>query len=291
MALRRKHSVERTGVELLRAWAAAAGGAPVGRQRSPPTSSEDLAIAADRRPGDLVSAASRFGGQAGDDGWPLARDRPLARDPGPHQRLRSRQGLLTYEVAVALSAGWTRRVPARLRPARTASTRRHRPGPRHRPRASPAAGLRALRGAGVEPDLVYRLRGGRRLSGRARRCSSATRRRVALADEVEELFGTGETIAGRRRPGARPGEPHAASSTYRVAILDRRRAHAQPAAPRPDRHWVERRSRRRGPASLRRRPDGLITFRARVQGLPSRACRHRGGQLGSRKATAGERQL
>ena len=67
MALRRKHSVERTGVELLRAWAAASGGAPVGVSGRLRDAAEDLAIAADRRPGDLVAAASRFGWQAA--GW------------------------------------------------------------------------------------------------------------------------------------------------------------------------------------------------------------------------------
>ena len=105
MALRRKHSVERTGVELLRAWAAASGGAPVGVSGRLRDAAEDLAIAADRRPGDLVAAASRFGWQAGDDGWPLAEIarwlETLARISGP-----SGKGLLTYEVAVALSAGW-----------------------------------------------------------------------------------------------------------------------------------------------------------------------------------------
>ena len=105
MALRRKHSVERTGVELLRGWAAASGGAPVGVSGRLRDAAEDLAIAADRRPGDLVAAASRFGWQAGDDGWPLAEIarwlETLARISGP-----AGKGLLTYEVAVALSAGW-----------------------------------------------------------------------------------------------------------------------------------------------------------------------------------------
>ena len=104
MALRRK-AVQRTGIELLRAWAAASGGAPAGISSRLHDAAEDLAVAADRRPEDLSRAVARFGWQAGDDGWPLPEIsrwlETLARVGGPHA-----SGLRTFEMGMALSAGW-----------------------------------------------------------------------------------------------------------------------------------------------------------------------------------------
>lgn len=193
MALRKKHSVERTGVELLRAWAAASGGAPVGVSGRLRDAAEDLAIAADRRPGDLVAAASRFGWQAGDDGWPLPEIarwlETLARISGP-----SGKGLLTYEVAVALSAGW-------------ADGFLH--GATRDDCLDPTTGLARVSvlelrlrqvyehcaALGVDPDLVYALVviDASLVDHPLFERNAA---RVALADEVRALFGTGETVAG-----------------------------------------------------------------------------------------------
>jgi hypothetical protein len=193
VALRRKHSVERTGVELLRAWAAAAGGAPVGVSGRLRDAAEDLAVAVDRRPDDLTNAITRFGWQAGEDGWPLAEIsrwlETLARVGGPGGRR-----LLTFDAAMALSAGW-------------ADGFLH--GAAHDDCLDPTTGLARVSvlelrlrqvyehcaALGVEPDLVYALVVVD-ASLTDHPVFERNAARVALAHEVGTLFGSGETVAG-----------------------------------------------------------------------------------------------
>ena len=178
----------------LRAWAAASGGAPVGVSGRLRDAAEDLAIAADRRPGDLVAAASRFGWQAGDDGWPLAEIarwlETLARISGP-----SGKGLLDLRGRRGAVGRVGRRVPPRRRPGRL-------PRPDHAAwPASASSSCDCARSTstapplGVEPDLVYAL-----VVVDASLVEhplfERNAARVALADEVRALFGTGETVAG-----------------------------------------------------------------------------------------------
>ena len=89
----------------MRAWAAAAGGAPAGVSDRLRDAAEDLAVAADRRPADLPGAVRRFGWQAGADGWPLDEIarwvEALANSGGGSAR-----ALLTFDAGMALSAGW-----------------------------------------------------------------------------------------------------------------------------------------------------------------------------------------
>ena len=103
---RRPRTTERSGAELLRAWSAATGGAPPGTSTRLRDAAEDLAVAVDRRQDDLHSAVTRFGWQAGNDGWALPEIsrwiERLASISGPAGR-----GLLTFETGMALSAAWT----------------------------------------------------------------------------------------------------------------------------------------------------------------------------------------
>jgi hypothetical protein len=192
MARWNKSRTERTGVELLRAWAAASGGAPIGVSSRFRDTAEDLVIAADRRPDDLRAAVARFGWQAGDDGWPLPEIsrwlETLARMGGP-----AAKGLLTFEMGMALSAGW-------------ADGFLH--GASQDDCIDPTTGLaRAsvlqLRlhqiyehcGAlGVAPDLVYALVVvDASLADHPILERNAAR--VALATETKRLFASGETVA------------------------------------------------------------------------------------------------
>jgi hypothetical protein len=192
VALRRKHAVERTGIELLRAWAAASGGAPVGVSGRLRDAAEDLAIAVDRRPDQLMAAVGRFGWQAGADGWPLAEIsrwlEALARIGGP-----AAKGLLTFDVAMALSAGW-------------ADGFLH--GATGDECLDPTTGLARVgvlqlrlrqvyeqcAALGVEPDLVYALVVvDASLADHPVLERNAAR--VALGNETKALFASGETVA------------------------------------------------------------------------------------------------
>jgi hypothetical protein len=188
---RRKRTTERTGAELLRAWAAAAGGAPSGISPRLRDAAEDLALAADRQPEELRGAVSRFGWQAGDDGWPLPEIsrwlESLGREAGPVAR-----SLLTFDLGMALSAAW-------------ADGFLH--GARQEDCVDPTTGLARLSvlylrlqqvyeqcGAlGVDPDLVYALVVvDASLEDHPQLERNAAR--VAVANEAKTLFSTGETI-------------------------------------------------------------------------------------------------
>jgi hypothetical protein len=192
MVLRRRaRTTERTGAELLRAWSAATGGAPPGTSPRLRDAAEDLAIAVDRRPGDLQSALTRFGWQAGNDGWPLAEIsrwvESLAEVGGPGGR-----GLLTFEMGMALSAAWT---DGFLHGAQQDDC------------IEPTTGLARLSvlqlrlqqvyehcaALGVDPDLVYAL-----IVVDASLVEhpqlERTAARVAMAAEAKTLFSTGETL-------------------------------------------------------------------------------------------------
>ena len=192
MALRRKNTVERTAVELVRVWAAAAGGAPAGVSARLRDVAEDLAVAADRRPADLPSAVRRFGWQAGADGWPLdeiARWVEALADSGG----ASARALLTFDSGMALSAGW-------------ADGFLH--GADQDDCIDPTSGLARLSvlqlrlrqvydqcaSLGVQADLVYALVvvDASLLEHPPLERNAA---RVALATETRKLFASGETIA------------------------------------------------------------------------------------------------
>lgn len=192
MALRRRNTAERTGVELLRAWAAAAGGAPAGVSDRLRDAAEDLAVAADRRPADLPGAVKRFGWQAGADGWPLdeiARWVEALADSGGG----AARALLTFDSGMALSAGW-------------ADGFLH--GAGQDDCIDPTSGLARLgvlqlrlqqiydhcSSLGVQPDLVYALVVvDASLTGHPPLERNAAR--VALGTETKKLFAAGETIA------------------------------------------------------------------------------------------------
>jgi hypothetical protein len=192
VALRRKNTVERTAVELVRAWAAAAGGAPSGVSARLRDAAEDLAVAADRRPADLPGAVRRFGWQAGADGWPLdeiARWVEALADSGGG----SARALLTFDSGMTLSAGW-------------AEGYLH--GAGQDDCVDPTSGLARLSvlelrlqqvydqcaSLGVQPDLVYALVV---VDASLMEHPPIERNaaRVALATETKKLFAAGETIA------------------------------------------------------------------------------------------------
>ena len=192
MATRRKQTVERTGPELLRAWAAANGGAPPGVSGRLRDAAEDLAIAVDRRPSHVSAAISRFGWQAGTDGWPLTEVsrwvETLVRASGAQGR-----GLLGFDAAVALSMGWA-------------------DGFLHGASANgcidPTTGLARVEvldvrlrqvyehcaALGVEPDLAYALVVVDASLG-AHPVIERNAARVAVAAATTALFNSGETVA------------------------------------------------------------------------------------------------
>jgi hypothetical protein len=188
---RRKRTTERSGADLLRAWAAAAGGAPSGISPRLRDAAEDLALAADRRPEELRGALNRLGWQAGNDGWPLPEIsrwvESLARHGGPVAKR-----LLTFDLGMALSAGW-------------ADGFLH--GARQEDCVDPTTGLARLsilylrlqqvydqcQALGVEPDLVYALVVvDASLEEHPQLERNAAR--VAVANEAKALFSTGETV-------------------------------------------------------------------------------------------------
>jgi hypothetical protein len=192
VALRKKNTVERTAVELVRAWAAAAGGPPIGVSARLRDAAEDLAVAADRRPADLPGAVRRFGWQAGADGWPLdeiARWVEVLADSGGG----SARALLTFDSGMTLSAGW-------------AEGFLH--GAAQDDCIDPTSGLARLSvlelrlqqvydqcaSLGVQPDLVYALVvvDASLVEHPPLERNAA---RVALATETGKLFAAGETIA------------------------------------------------------------------------------------------------
>jgi hypothetical protein len=192
VALRRKNTVERTAVELLRVWAAAAGGAPIGVSARLRDAAEDLVVAADRRPADVPGALRRFGWQAGSDGWPLDEVarwvEALAECGGGSART-----LLTFDSGMTLSAGW-------------ADGYLH--GASQDDCLDPTSGLARLSvlelrlhqvyeqcaSLGLQPDLVYALVvvDASLLEHPPLERNAA---RVALASETRKLFAAGETIA------------------------------------------------------------------------------------------------
>ena len=192
MALRRKNTVDRTAVELVRAWAAAAGGAPAGISERLRDAAEDLAVAADRRPADLPGAVRRFGWQAGADGWPLDEIarwvEALANSGGGSTR-----ALLTFDAGMELSAGW-------------ADGYLH--GAGQDDCIDPTSGLARIgvlqlrlqqvydhcASLGIQPDLVYALVVvDASLDEHPPLERNAAR--VALAGETRKLFAAGETVA------------------------------------------------------------------------------------------------
>jgi hypothetical protein len=190
--LHRKPTTERSGAELLRAWAAASGGGPPGISARLRDAAEDLAVAVDRRPSELRGALARFGWQAGNDGWPL---------PELSQWVVVLSGLggaaakdlLTFDMGMALSSAW-------------ADGFLH--GARQDDCVEPTTGLARLSvmnlrlrqvydhctTLGVEPDLVYALVVVDAPLGEHPELER-TAARVALANEIKVLFCTGETLA------------------------------------------------------------------------------------------------
>jgi hypothetical protein len=183
----------RTAIELLDAWAAAAGGGPAGITPHLQDAAEDLAVAADRRTAGLAGFLSRFGWQAGRDGWPLpvlsGWVETLARTSGA-------KALLSFDMAMALSAGW-------------ADGFLH--GAGQDDCVDPTTGLARVgvlrlrieqiyahcAALGVDPELVYAVVVvDPELTDHPLMERNAAR--VAVASEVRRLFRSGETVAVHR---------------------------------------------------------------------------------------------
>jgi hypothetical protein len=192
MVLRRRtNRSDATGAELLRAWSAAAGGAPPGIGGRLRDTAEDVAVAAHDSSRDLKGALSRFGCQAGHDGWPLPEVarwvEVLVRVVRP-----PRDGVLTFDLGMALASGW-------------ADGFLH--GARQEDCLDPTTGLGRLSvlqlrlrqvyehcaSLGVDSDLVYAL-------VVVDACLEShpplerTAARSAVANETKALFSTGETV-------------------------------------------------------------------------------------------------
>ncbi len=193
MALRRKNTVDTDGVELVRAWAAAAGGAPAGVSERLRDAAEDLAVAADRRPADLPGAVSRFGWQAGADGWPLDEIARWVETLARTAEAARRERCLTFDAGMELSAGW-------------ADGYLH--GAGQDDCIDPTSGLARIgvlqlrlqqvydhcASLGIQPDLVYALVVvDASLDEHPPLERNAAR--VALAGETRKLFAAGETVA------------------------------------------------------------------------------------------------
>jgi len=193
MALRQRTSRRRSaGESLRRAWVAAAGGPPPGVSARLHEAADDLARAAEGRRDDLKGAVSRFGWQAGNDGWPLSEVARWVEALAEVGGNRARE-LLTFDQGMALAAGWA---DGFLHGAHQADC------------VDPTTGLAQfgvlqLRvhqayeqcGAlGIEPDLAYILvivDAGLHEHPTFERNAA----RVALADQTKSLFNTGETVA------------------------------------------------------------------------------------------------
>ncbi len=193
MALRRRTwKREVSGAELLGAWAAAVGGPPPGMSARLRDASEDLAFAAVGRSVDVNGAMSRFGWQAGHDGWPLTEVRrwvEVLASIGPI----GTSGLLTFELGLSLSVGW-------------ADGFLH--GAHQDDCVEPTTGLAQLgvlqlrlqqvyeqcRALGVDPDLAYAVVVVDAALG-DHPVFERSAARVALATETKGLFNTGETVA------------------------------------------------------------------------------------------------
>ena len=233
VALRRKNTVERTGVELLRAWAAASGGAPPGVSARLRDVAEDLAVAADRATGRPPGrrAPLRVAGRC--RRVAAGRDRPLGGGPGSTAAGRRRRASADLRLRHGAFGRLGRRLPPRRR-----SGRLHRPdhraGAAQRPPTPPAAGVRPLRVAQRPARPRLRPRRGRRLPGRSTHRSSAT----PPAWRWPPRPGSSSPPA-RRSPSMATGcwcWPAAPPSwTDRVAILGAALHTHAPAAPRPDR--------------------------------------------------------
>jgi hypothetical protein len=189
----KKSTIEPTGVELLRSWAAASGGAPVGVSSRLRDVAEDLAVAADHRPDDLRSAVSRFGWQAGNDGWSLPDIsrwlETLARIGAP-----TAKGLLTFDMGMAMCAAWADGFlhGASHDDCLDPTTGLARPSVLHLRLRQVYEHCAAL---GVQPDMVYALVVVD-ASLTAHPLLERNAARVALAMETRRLFSSGETVVG-----------------------------------------------------------------------------------------------